>query len=111
MNMQFWEATFPKAEALAVAGLEPYAFTLLSRWKQALQDGFALPFLDKKTMPAREALEERGFLIIGSVGSLVVGMNHLVIVAVGSVERSDTYWSVNVTPLFPEEFHPPAYPQ
>ncbi len=110
MNMQFWESTFPKAEALAVAGLEPYAFALLSRWKQAVEDGFALPFLETRKLPAREALEERGFLIIGSVGALVVGMNHLVIVAVGSLEHSDTYWSVNVTPLFPEAFHPPAYP-
>ncbi len=110
MNMQFWQATFPKAEALAVGGLESYAFALLARWKQALQEGFVVPFCEKKNRSAREALEEQGFLIVGSVGTLVVGMNHLIILAVGSLERSDSYWSVNVTPLFPEEFHPPAYP-
>jgi|GEM_PF-1692860 hypothetical protein len=110
MNMEFWKVTFPKAEALAVAGLEAYAFALLSRWRQAVQDGYILPFCEKKSRSAREALEEQGFLILGAAGPLVVGMNHLVILAVGEVERSDSYWSLNVTPLFPVEFHPPAYP-
>ncbi|MGQ9896565.1 MAG: hypothetical protein ACUVR8_03250 [Acidobacteriota bacterium] len=110
MNMKFWEATFPKAEALAVGGLESYAFALLARWKQALQDGFVVPFCEKKTRSPREALEEQGFFILGSAGALVIGMNHMIILAVGSLEGSDSYWSVNVTPLFPAEFHPPAYP-
>lgn len=65
MNMQFWEATFPKAEALAVGGLESYAFALLARWKQALQDGFVVPFCEKKPARPGRRSKSRDFSLWG----------------------------------------------
>jgi hypothetical protein len=109
MDMEFWDATFPKAESLAIAGLAPYEFAVLSRWKLAFKEGFLFPFSDKRLFTTSEALEERGLLIVGAVGHLVLGMSHQMIVAVGKLrDDSQTFWGVNVTKLFPPEYWPPG---